>query len=159
MRTTNLALALFGMGRALHPVVAKEQKPFAPVEDKVKEHRTRRDVRWEQDLAAREESRNRVGQLLKRPLTLSSAVQVALLNNRGLQATLKEIGLSFADVREARTLRESRGGFVDEVSKPTAEASALRVGPRAEFSRSADAAVAHESGARTTRRRAASRER
>ena len=43
-------------------------------------------------------------QLLKRPLTLSSAVQVALLNNRGLQATFEEIGLSFADVREARTL-------------------------------------------------------
>ena len=102
MRTTNLALALLTVLVILPPAAAKD-KPFTRVQDTVKE-RTRRDVRWEQDFAAREESRNRVRQLLKRPLTLSSAVQVALLNNRGLQATFEEIGLSFADVREARTL-------------------------------------------------------
>jgi hypothetical protein len=37
-------------------------------------------------------------------VTLSSAVQIALLNNRGLQASFEEVGLSFADLREARTL-------------------------------------------------------
>ncbi|MEA3208608.1 MAG: hypothetical protein QOE70_1665 [Chthoniobacter sp.] len=82
--------------------VAKD-KPFAPVEQAVQE-RTQRTVRWEQDLAAREESLAQARALLKRPLTVSAAVQVALLNNRELQATFEAIGLSFAEVRAARTL-------------------------------------------------------
>jgi cobalt-zinc-cadmium efflux system outer membrane protein len=102
MKTTSLAVAFLTLTAFIFPAPAKD-KPFAPVEETVKE-RTRRDVRWEQDLATRQESRTRVHQLLKRPLTVSSAVQVALLNNRGLQATFEEIGLSFADLREARTL-------------------------------------------------------
>ena len=42
--------------------------------------------------------------LLRKPLTLNSAVQIALLNNRNLQATFEDIGLSAADLREASTL-------------------------------------------------------
>jgi cobalt-zinc-cadmium efflux system outer membrane protein len=99
---TKIAIAFCAVASGAASVVAKD-KPFAPVQDAVKE-RTHREVRWEQDLAAREESRARVRQLLKRPLTIGSAVQIALLNNRGLQATFEEIGLSFADLREARTL-------------------------------------------------------
>ena len=91
------------------PAAAKDQ-PFAPVEQTVTE-RTRRTVSWEKDVAAREESRTRARQLLQRPLTVSSAVQVALLNNRGLQATFEEIGLSFADLREARTLANPEAGL------------------------------------------------
>ena len=81
---------------------AKDQ-PFAPVEDAVKQ-RTKRTVRWEQDMAARAEAQAQARVLLKKPLTVSSAVQIALLNNRELQATFGEIGLSYADVRQARTL-------------------------------------------------------
>jgi cobalt-zinc-cadmium efflux system outer membrane protein len=102
MRTTKFAVPLLTLAAFAISAPAKD-RPFAPVEEAVKD-RTRHDVRWERDLEAREESRTRVRQLLKRPLTVSSAVQVVLLNNRGLQATFEEIGLSFADVREARTL-------------------------------------------------------
>ena len=84
------------------PASAKE-KNFARVEEAVKQ-RTKRDVRWEQDFAAREESRARVRALLTKPLTSASAVQIALLNNRGLQASFEEIGLSYTEVREARML-------------------------------------------------------
>jgi outer membrane protein, heavy metal efflux system len=98
---TTTSLSIFLLALAI-PVSAKD-KPFEPVEQSVKQ-RTKREVRWEKDLAAREESRGRVRTLLKKPLTSASAVQIALLNNRGLQATFEEIGLSFADVREARIL-------------------------------------------------------
>lgn len=43
----------------------------------------------------------RVKALLGRPLTASSAVQVALLNNRGLQAAYSELGISEAQMVEA----------------------------------------------------------
>ena len=90
MRVTNFIITLLSV--ALSSVVAPaKEKPFEPVEKSVKE-RTGRSVRWEQDLAAREESRARVRGLLKRPLTVGGAVQVALIHNRGLQATFEEIG-------------------------------------------------------------------
>ncbi len=84
------------------PAAAKD-KPFTPVEQTVKE-RTKRTVTWEQDMAAREQSLAQARTLLRTPLNVTTAVQVALLNNRDLQATFEEIGLSFADVREARTV-------------------------------------------------------
>ena len=43
----------------------------------------------------------RVKSLLAKPLTASSAVQVALLNNRGLQAAYSELGISEAEMVEA----------------------------------------------------------
>jgi cobalt-zinc-cadmium efflux system outer membrane protein len=45
-----------------------------------------------------------VRMLLRKPLTVDTAVQVALLNNRSLQATFEEIGLSAANVLEAATI-------------------------------------------------------
>jgi outer membrane protein, heavy metal efflux system len=62
------------------------------------------DVRWEKEVASREETCAIVQKLLKGPLTVSSAVQIALLNNRGLQATFEEVGIAQADVMEAVTL-------------------------------------------------------
>jgi len=84
------------------PAAAKENS-FAPVEKSVKQ-RTNHEVRWAQDMTAREQSLAQARALLKRPLTVSSAVQIALLNNPALQAEFEEIGLSYADVREARML-------------------------------------------------------
>lgn len=102
MSITNKAFLVGLAVVVVAPAWAKE-KPFTRVERVVKE-RTKREVRWEQDLAMREENRAAARTLLRRPLTLTSAVEVALLNNRGLQATFEEIGLSFADVRQARML-------------------------------------------------------
>jgi cobalt-zinc-cadmium efflux system outer membrane protein len=84
------------------PLCGKE-KPFQPVAQAAGT-RIRQEVRWQQDLAARHEARAAVRVLVKKPLTVTAAVRLALLNNRGLQANFEEIGLSFADLREARTL-------------------------------------------------------
>ncbi|MBX9589264.1 MAG: TolC family protein [Hyphomonadaceae bacterium] len=43
----------------------------------------------------------RVKQLLAKPLTAASAVQIALLNNRGLQAAYNDLGISEAEMVEA----------------------------------------------------------
>ncbi len=50
-------------------------------------------IRTEDDAAV---ARRRVAHLLKRPLTADSAVQLALLNNRGLQAAYNELGIAEA---------------------------------------------------------------
>ncbi len=46
-----------------------------------------------------------VRQLLAQPLTADSAVQIALLNNRSLQAALAELGIAEADLVQAGRLR------------------------------------------------------
>ncbi|HYU70553.1 MAG TPA: RND transporter, partial [Burkholderiales bacterium] len=61
-------------------------------------------VRWnrssEDDRAAAEVTQN----LLVQPLDADAAVQIALLNNRGLQATYGELGIAQADVVSAGRL-------------------------------------------------------
>ena len=55
-------------------------------------------IRSEGDAAT---AKTRVGKLLRAPLTAESAVQIALLNNRGLQAAYDEIGISEAQFVQA----------------------------------------------------------
>lgn len=65
-----------------------------------------------------------VNQLLAKPLTPDTAVQVALLNNKGLQASLAELGVAEADLVQAGRLRNpsfsfgrSRGGDDVEIER------------------------------------------
>ena len=46
----------------------------------------------------------RVAELLAQPLSADSAVQIALLNNRGLQASLQELGIAEAELVQASRL-------------------------------------------------------
>ncbi len=67
-----------------------EAKSPSRVEDDVHE-RAGAEVKWQRDTAAREDAAAIVRKLLAKPLTVSSAVQIALLSNRTLQATFEEI--------------------------------------------------------------------
>jgi cobalt-zinc-cadmium efflux system outer membrane protein len=78
----------------------EKEEAFQGAQQSVKE-RSGKTVRWEEDQAAREQALQEVRQLLRKPLTVDTAVQIALLNNRSLQATFEEIGLSAADLKEA----------------------------------------------------------
>jgi cobalt-zinc-cadmium efflux system outer membrane protein len=49
------------------------------------------------------EAPRHVTALLKRPLTPDTAVQIALLNNRRLRASLEDVGIAYADLVEAAT--------------------------------------------------------
>lgn len=65
--------------------------------------RTGKTIRWEEDEAAHDATLQRVRALLRRPLTVNTVVEIALLNNRDLQATFEQLGLSAADLKEAGT--------------------------------------------------------
>jgi cobalt-zinc-cadmium efflux system outer membrane protein len=92
-------LAIFATALAAG-AAGPQEPPSRPVEKAVRE-RTGLAVRWKQDAAAREAALADVRTLLKRPLTVNSAVQIALLNNRELLATFEDVGVSAADLREA----------------------------------------------------------
>src|SRR5271157_4851367 len=81
----------------------EKDEPFQGVQQSVQE-RTGKTVRLEEDQAAHEQTLRDVRLLLRKPLTAETAVQIALLNNRSLQATFEEIGLSAADLIEAGTI-------------------------------------------------------
>ena len=76
---------------------------FAAVEQTAKDH-LGKDVLWARSDADQDTLAKRISELLSRPLTVDDAVQVALLNNRGLQATFQELGITEAEVVQAGRL-------------------------------------------------------
>ena len=76
---------------------------FGAVERAVKE-RSGKDVVWAKTDDQRDSVGKRVAELLSRPLSADDAVQVALLNNRGLQAEFAELGISEASLVQAGRL-------------------------------------------------------
>src|SRR5882724_1511041 len=63
--------------------------------------RTGQSLEWIHNPAANEKVEQAVGSLLEKDLTVDAAVQIALFNNRSLQATFEEIGISQADLVQA----------------------------------------------------------
>ena len=104
MTITRLVVYLSILVMTLPAASAREKdETFRGVQRSVQE-RTGKTVRWEEDQAAHEQTLQDVRFLLRKPLTAEAAVQIALLNNRSLQATFEEIGLSAADLIEAGTI-------------------------------------------------------
>ena len=62
------------------------------------------DVVWSRDDASRSQTRARIDALLDKPLTADDAVQIALLNNPGLQAAFNTLGIAEADWVAAQRL-------------------------------------------------------
>ncbi len=76
---------------------------FAPVEQAAQKH-LGKEVRWARREADREAIRERVAQLLREPLDADAAVQLALLNNPGLQAAYEALGIGEAELVRAGRL-------------------------------------------------------
>lgn len=95
------------------------------VQDEVHD-RTGADVSWQKERATQDEAVATVQKLLKKPLTVASSVQIALLNNRGLQARFEEIGIAQSDLIEAVTLPNPSVDF--DVQFPVASSPANRYG-------------------------------
>lgn len=83
--------------------------------DDVGEHvtaRTGQELRWMRDDAERDEIEKTIETLLQTNLTAQSAVAIALLNNRTLQAEFESIGVSQAELAQAARLRNPQfSGF------------------------------------------------
>lgn len=73
---------------------------FGTVE-RIARERIDKEVRWQRDDDQRESARAAVDNLLASPLSADAAVQVALFNNPGLQATYAELGIAEADLVQA----------------------------------------------------------
>ncbi|MES2069295.1 MAG: TolC family protein [Pseudomonadota bacterium] len=76
---------------------------FAVVAQTAK-NRLGKDVQWQRSDSEQDAAAQRVRQLLAAPLSADDAVQIALLNNRGLQAAFYELGVSEADLVQAGRL-------------------------------------------------------
>ena len=120
MRTTSATAAALAV--AVLPIRAET---FQKVRTEVRD-RSGADVRWEKQMAAREEIAAVVAKLLGKPLTVARAVQIALLSNRGLQATFGEIGIAQADVIGAVTVPNPSVDF--DVQFPVVAAQMNRYG-------------------------------
>ena len=84
-----------------------EDGGFGTIGQTVKQ-RTGNDVTWVKTEEQRDSVEKRVAELLGKPLSPDDAVQVALLNNRGLQAEFAELGISEADLVRAGRLPNPR---------------------------------------------------
>ena len=76
---------------------------FAAVQRSAQD-RLGKQLRWARSEADQSLIDQRVAELLAQPLTADDAVQLALLNNRGLQATFQELGIGAADLTQAGRL-------------------------------------------------------
>jgi outer membrane protein TolC len=93
---------------------------YDAVQSAVRSRGVAQETRWLRGERETGEARATVKKLLSAPLTAEAAVQIALLNNRGLQAAYADLGIAEADVVQAGRLRNpgfSYGRFTraDEV--------------------------------------------
>lgn len=94
---TALALLLAGCA------TLSQDAGFSAVQQEARE-RVGADARWARTDQEASDLRSEVARRLARALTADDAVQVALLNNQGLQATYAELGIAEADLVQAGRL-------------------------------------------------------
>ena len=95
-----LVLLTCGVGLMLGCGKVNPRPAMADVDDIVR-GRSGNSVDWVEDPAEFERRREAVAALIQEPLTTETAVQIGLLNNRGLQAELEEISIAQADLVQA----------------------------------------------------------
>lgn len=96
---------------------------FGSVSELTKE-RTGRVPSWQRSGSDVDSAQARVEELLKQPLSADSAVEIALLNNRGLQASFSELGIAESQLVRAGRLANPtfsyghvRGGGITEIDR------------------------------------------
>ena len=99
---------------------------FAPVQKAAADH-LGKTLAWPQTDAARDEVARRVAELLAAPLDADAAVQVALLNHRGLRAAFHELGVADADLVQAGRLPNPGFAFARKTQGDAVEIERLFV--------------------------------
>jgi cobalt-zinc-cadmium efflux system outer membrane protein len=96
VRHAALVLVLaFATGCAVRPDAA-----YDDVAQTVGQH-SRKRVKWIRSAAEDAQVQQTISTMLQRQLTADAAAQIALLNNRALQAELEEVGISYAEFIQA----------------------------------------------------------
>lgn len=78
---------------------------------RLSEARTSHKAAWHRTPAESDAAESRVADLLAQPLTVENAVELALLNNRGLQASFADLGIAEADRVQAGRLKNPAFSF------------------------------------------------
>jgi len=105
-RTASAAAALVLAGCASF----SEDGGFGKVADLTRE-RTGHAASWQRSADESDTARARVKELLSRPLNADASVEIALLNNPGLQASFGELGVAESDLVRAGRLANPTLGF------------------------------------------------
>ena len=108
----------------LMPYPALEGQSIDDLQSTVRQ-RAGKQVEWQKDIAANDQIREAIRRLLRKTLTADTAVQIALLNNRELQATFEEIGIANADLIEAGLLKNPV--FAGDARFPNSPPSATNI--------------------------------
>ena len=103
MRRGKLLVATIGILGLAGCATFSDDGGFGRVEQTTLE-RLDKDVKWARSDAERTTLQTRVGELLAKPLTADDAIQLALYNNRGLQAAFFDLGISEAELVQAGRL-------------------------------------------------------
>jgi cobalt-zinc-cadmium efflux system outer membrane protein len=90
---------------------ANPQRDFDAVQRDVAARTGGKRLHWQRGGASDAEAQRSVQALLKRTLTADSAAQIALLNNRDVQAELEELGIARADYLQALLPRNPEFSF------------------------------------------------
>jgi outer membrane protein TolC len=77
---------------------------LGPAQQAAQQRLSNKDLVWARSDAERDGIDTRVAELLRQPLSADAAVQIALLNHRGLQASFHELGVSEAELVQASRL-------------------------------------------------------
>jgi outer membrane protein TolC len=77
---------------------------LGPAQQAAQQHLAGKELVWARSDAERDRIGARVAELLKPPLTADAAVQIALLNHRGLQASFHDLGIGEAELVQASRL-------------------------------------------------------
>ncbi len=77
---------------------------LGPARQVAQQHLGNKDLVWARSAADQDRIDTRVAELLGQPLSADTAVQIALLNHRGLQAGFHELGISEAELVQASRL-------------------------------------------------------
>jgi outer membrane protein TolC len=121
MKTIVALLSLLALGGC---ATFSEDGGFGTVQTAVRE-RAGAEAKWVRNESEADSVRARVKELLAQPLGAEGAVQIALLNNPGLQASYAELGIAEADLVQA-----------SRWSGPTFSFARLRRGGEVEYERS-----------------------
>jgi len=100
------AAALFLAGCASY----SEDGGFGKVSELTRE-RTGQSPTWQRSAAETDTVNTRVAELLKQPVSAETAVELALLNNRGLQASFSELGIAESELVRAGRLANPTFSF------------------------------------------------
>jgi outer membrane protein TolC len=111
-KLAGLALGILVLGGCAAP---SADRGFGLASQTARE-RLGKEATWVRSEADADTVRSRVQALLGKPLSADDAVQLALYNNPGLQATYAELGISESDLRAAGRLENPRFSFMRAIN-------------------------------------------